>query len=181
MLPTDPQTTAYAVLALVTTLTLVGWGGWGRTAQSRPARRLLVRTFGRRWRVLPRPTWQFPTPTAGGGHAVEAYDAPSAVPGLRFADGPRAPGFVDASDLDDPMLTDKERIRRLIATEGGRMRQRMLVERTGWSKSRVSRLLSVMVDDGTLVKLQVGRENLVCLEDTLPDIVAGSDDRHDSR
>lgn len=74
------------------------------------------------------------------------------------------------------MLTDKERIRQLLVAEGGQMRQRALVDQTGWSKSRVSRLLSTMVEDGTLVKFRVGRENVVCLEGHLPGYVQSHDD-----
>lgn len=83
----------------------------------------------------------------------------------------RTPGFAGAGDVDDPMLTDSERVARLIATEGGRMRQSALVAHTGWSKARVSRLLAVMAERGTVLKVPVGRENVICLPGHEPPIV----------
>lgn len=109
-------------------------------------------------------------------------DPPPTTRTLRCDGGQRTPG-VDPVDLDDPMLTDKERVSRLIAAEGGHVRQRVIVDRTGWSKSRVSRLLSAMVDDGTVEKLRVGRENVICLEGHLPEFVRFADENpeEDSR
>lgn len=89
----------------------------------------------------------------------------------RVVGGERRPGFVGGSGVEDPMLTDEERVRRTIAAAGGRMRQRELVERSGWTKARVSRLVSAMAADGVVVKVRVGRENVLCLEEALPDIL----------
>lgn len=89
----------------------------------------------------------------------------------RMVGGEERPGFVGGSGVEDPMLTDEERVRRTIAAAGGRMRQRELVERSGWTKARVSRLVSAMAEDGVVVKVRVGRENVLCLEEALPAIL----------
>ncbi|MFC7007451.1 helix-turn-helix transcriptional regulator [Halalkalicoccus salilacus] len=52
--------------------------------------------------------------------------------------------------------------------ERGRMRQTRIVERTDWSKSKVSMLLSEMEADGALHKLRVGRENIISLPGAEP-------------
>ncbi|MFC6905580.1 helix-turn-helix transcriptional regulator [Halalkalicoccus tibetensis] len=65
--------------------------------------------------------------------------------------------------LEDPALTDEERIVRLLASNNGRMKQTRIVEETGWSKAKVSRLLSAMAEDGEITKLTVGRENIIFL------------------
>lgn len=65
--------------------------------------------------------------------------------------------------FDDPALTDEERIVRLLASNDGRMKQTRIVEETGWSKAKVSRLLSGMAEDGEITKLTVGRENIIFL------------------
>lgn len=62
-----------------------------------------------------------------------------------------------------PVLTDEERVVGLLESNGGRIRQTRIVERTDWSKSKVSMLLSEMEDDGTIHKLRVGRENVISL------------------
>jgi len=56
----------------------------------------------------------------------------------------------------------------LLDDHGGRMRQADLVEETDWSKSKVSRVLSAMEDDDTIVKVDVGRGNVVMRPEDLP-------------
>lgn len=58
-------------------------------------------------------------------------------------------------------LTDEDHIQELLGEHGGRMHQSQIVAETGWSKSKVSRLLSRMEDDGQITKISVGRENLI--------------------
>lgn len=64
---------------------------------------------------------------------------------------------------DDPALTDEERILRLLASNGGRMKQSQIVDSTDWSKAKVSRLLSGMADRDEITKLTIGRENIIFL------------------
>lgn len=77
------------------------------------------------------------------------------------------------------MLTDAERVEQALADAGGQLRQQELLERSGWTKARMSRLLSYMADAGTVVKFRVGRENVVCLEDAVPAILRDTDDDQD--
>ncbi|WP_049952980.1 helix-turn-helix transcriptional regulator [Halostagnicola larsenii] len=67
------------------------------------------------------------------------------------------------------LLTDEDRVVTLIEENGGRMKQVDIVDETGWSKSKVSMLLSEMEDDGTISKLRVGRENIISLEGHEPE------------
>jgi uncharacterized membrane protein len=67
-----------------------------------------------------------------------------------------------------PGPTDEERVVRLLEANGGRMRQARIVERTDWSKAKVSLLLSGMEDDGTVHKLPIGRENVISLRGAEP-------------
>ncbi len=66
-------------------------------------------------------------------------------------------------------MTDEDRVVALIRENGGRMKQVNIVEETGWSKSKVSMLLSDMEDEGTISKLRVGRENIISLEGFEPE------------
>ncbi|WP_459889382.1 helix-turn-helix transcriptional regulator [Halostagnicola bangensis] len=67
------------------------------------------------------------------------------------------------------LLTDEDRVVNLIEENGGRMKQVQIVDETGWSKSKVSMLLSEMEDSGTISKLRVGRENIISLEGHEPE------------
>lgn len=62
---------------------------------------------------------------------------------------------------EQTVLTDEERIHELLESHEGRMHQSHIVEETGWSKSKVSMLLSEMEADGSITKLRIGRENII--------------------
>lgn len=74
---------------------------------------------------------------------------------------------------DEEFLSDEERVTTLLESQGGRMKQVEIVERTDWSKSKVSMLLSDMESEGLISKLRVGRENIVSLAGHEPE-AAGS-------
>jgi len=67
------------------------------------------------------------------------------------------------------LMTDEDRVVSLIKRNGGRMKQVNIVEETGWSKSKVSMLLSEMEDEETISKLRVGRENIISLRGFEPE------------
>lgn len=71
---------------------------------------------------------------------------------------------------DEELLTDEERIERLLLESGGRMSQADIVENTHWSSPSVSRKLSAMEEEGLITRVQVGRGNLVFLDGHQPDI-----------
>ncbi|GAB3674629.1 DUF7343 domain-containing protein [Halopiger thermotolerans] len=91
------------------------------------------------------------------------------------SDDASRPGPDDGTDADsgplsdEELLTDEDRVVKLIRENGGRMKQVNIVEETGWSKSKVSMLLSDMEDEGTISKLRVGRENIISLEGFEPE------------
>jgi hypothetical protein len=84
-----------------------------------------------------------------------------------------APETPEPAVAEEELLTDEDRVVGLLEENGGRMKQVDIVEETGWSKSKVSMLLSDMEDDGEISKLRVGRENIVSLAGHEPD-AAGS-------
>ncbi len=63
----------------------------------------------------------------------------------------------------EELLSDEDRVERLLEQEGGRMRQSAIVEETDWSKSKVSMVLSEMEEEGQVSKLRIGRENVIAL------------------
>jgi LPXTG-motif cell wall-anchored protein len=98
-------------------------------------------------------------PTSGGADADADADADS------------APG---EQEEDLSLLSDEERVERLLERNGGRMRQAQIVEESGWSDAKVSQLLSAMADEERVEKLRIGRENLISLPDT--DVIDEADD-----
>ena len=91
-------------------------------------------------------------------------------------------GATSASSGDDAppspppepeVISDRDRVKDLLADNGGRMKQVRIVDETDWSKSKVSMLLSEMEEEGDISKLRVGRENIVSLAGHEPD-AAGS-------
>lgn len=62
---------------------------------------------------------------------------------------------------DESILTREEYVCQLLERNNDRMRQRQIVEITGWSKAKVSRVLSDLEEEGQIRKIQVGRENVI--------------------
>ncbi|UPM42095.1 helix-turn-helix transcriptional regulator [Halocatena salina] len=83
-----------------------------------------------------------------------------------------------ADPVDVELLSDEERVERLLQNNGGRMRQATIVTETDWSDAKVSQLLSAMDEDNRIEKLRIGRENLISLPNHGPGWDAGSDPDH---
>ena len=81
--------------------------------------------------------------------------------------GPPVGGLED-DEIDPELLSDEERVLRLLRKNGGRMKQATIVKETGWSNAKVSQLLSKMDDDAEIDKLRIGRENLITLPEVDP-------------
>lgn len=66
-----------------------------------------------------------------------------------------------AAAIDEELLSDEERVERLLEQNGGRMKQADIVKETDWSNAKVSQLLSSMEEADQIDKLRIGRENLI--------------------
>lgn len=65
---------------------------------------------------------------------------------------------------------DGDRLLALLEESDGQLRQSRIVAETEWSKTKVSRTLSQLADENEVVKIQLGRENLICLPGKVPSI-----------
>ncbi len=81
------------------------------------------------------------------------------------AEPPVQPAATPGGDeaVDQPPLTNEDRVLSILEEYGGRMKQSQIVEETEWSKSTVSRVLSRMEEDGQISKISLGRGNLITL------------------
>jgi len=104
---------------------------------------------------------------SGGSSLPPAADADHAD-----ADADGATGAAAASDTDPALLTDEDRVRRLLDRNGGRVRQAAIADEFDWSDSKTSRVVSTMADDGVVEKLRIGRENVI---DLVEDADSGAD------
>jgi uncharacterized membrane protein len=92
---------------------------------------------------------------------------------------PASESAVDAADTGREQSpasdeqSDEQRVLELLRENNGRIKQARIVERTDWSKSKVSLLLSEMESNDQISKLRVGRENLISLAGNEPE-AAGS-------
>jgi hypothetical protein len=68
--------------------------------------------------------------------------------------------------------SNQAHIEQLLEKHGGQLHQRHIVTETGWSKAKVSLLLSDMEADEQLTKIRLGRENLVVLPGHEPGFMA---------
>ena len=59
--------------------------------------------------------------------------------------------------------SDEEQVLALVEDNGGRTQQARIIVSTDWSESKVSTLLARMPEGGSVTKLRLGRENLICL------------------
>ena len=120
--------------------------------------------------------------TGAGTEAGAGTGGPSTAMGSSGVEPPEtgntdSPGATTHTEggigVDEALLSDEERVERLLERNGGRMRQADIVDETGWSNAKVSQLLSSMAEDGQVDKLRIGRENLI----SFPDVdVTGFDD-----
>jgi len=115
-----------------------------------------------------------PPPTGGADEAGGSSGASGETDGAAAgAGGAVAAAGADAADdateeddeVDVELLSDEERVERLLDRNGGRMKQASIVKETGWSNAKVSQLLSAMEDDDRIDKLRIGRENLISFPD----------------
>ncbi|WP_136717973.1 helix-turn-helix transcriptional regulator [Halorientalis salina] len=79
----------------------------------------------------------------------------------------------DASTADSLAHPDAWRVHRLLEEHDGRLPQSEIVDRTDWSKSKVSRVLSAMAEADQIRKIRLGRENLVARPGDEPDGARG--------
>lgn len=93
----------------------------------------------------------------------------------RAADSPAHSPTANAHESEHPPLeTDEERVIAHLRDCGGQAPQQRLIELTGWSPAKVSRVLTELAEDDVIVKIPVGRENVIQLNcDSAPPTAAG--------
>lgn len=81
----------------------------------------------------------------------------------------------ETSGDDIVLQSNAEQVRHVLRSRGGRIYQSDVAEATGWSKPKVSYVLSDMEDDGLIIRYQVGRQKIVCLPGHEPEVLGNGD------
>ncbi|MFB6109444.1 MAG: helix-turn-helix transcriptional regulator [Halodesulfurarchaeum sp.] len=101
----------------------------------------------------------------GTNEADSPGPAPSGEPEPADSGETAEPTEPEGGESESELLSDEERVERLLRENDGRMKQARIVEETRWSNAKVSQLLSAMAEEGRIEKLRIGRENLISLPD----------------
>jgi uncharacterized membrane protein len=87
------------------------------------------------------------------------------------AAGAVAAGADSSEPVDPELLSNEERVLRLIEREGGRMKQQAVAERLGWTDAKTSQVTTKLREEGSLEGFRLGRENVL----SLPEDGSGTD------
>jgi len=143
-------------VAAIALLVFFAWSG--RTPVARVRRALAGGDAG---------TDSVETPSENGSPANDEV-APTAVVSAGGTQTVEDEPTAEGEEVPTEFLSDEEVVFTLLDDNDGQMRQAALVEETDWSKSKVSRVLSAMAEDGSIVKVDVGRGNVVVRPEDLP-------------
>jgi len=89
--------------------------------------------------------------------------------GSESGDGAHLADVPEPDPVPPELLSDEDRVLQLLKESGGRLPQNEFTAQTDWSKSKVSRLLSQMDEEGEIEKIDVGRQNIIALERAVPE------------
>ena len=97
---------------------------------------------------------------------------------LRSRGNGPAGGGADGDGPDEPpddLLSNEERVLKLLEENDGRMKQQQVVEALGWTDAKTSQVVGKLRDDGRIEGFRLGRENVL----SLPDIEGPGSERSD--
>jgi hypothetical protein len=118
-----------------------------------------------------------PGPGSDAGPADDAAGADAVAPDGSAAAGvddgnerERAPasdadGTAGGAAADEELLSNEERVLRLLEERGGRTKQQEVVDALGWTEAKTSQVVSGMREDGAIDSFRLGRENVLTLPD----------------
>ncbi|QCS41876.1 MarR family transcriptional regulator [Natrinema versiforme] len=105
---------------------------------------------------------------ADGGPTDDESDGGSSI-----ANGAVDPddGPTSRAEILEYGLTPAEYVRAVLVEHGGRIKQQRFIDRYGWSRATLSRLLSDLEGRDVVERYRIGREKIVCLPAAVPDSV----------
>lgn len=77
--------------------------------------------------------------------------------------GDAAGGGPVPPDVEPELMSPEEQVVSVLAARDGRMKQQELIDETGWTESKTSKVISDMREAGTIDAFRLGRENVISL------------------
>ena len=142
-----------------------GGGGAGPLVAGAILAVLAVATAG--WLVTTRVRGDGATPGAGGaGDGATGGDGAGTTAGGSAGGPDSADAGEDAAGDDGPpeeLLSNEERVIRLLDDNGGRIKQQRIAEEYDWTDAKTSQVVGSLREDGEVETFRIGRENVVAL------------------
>lgn len=111
-------------------------------------------------------------PDEAGVESDDATDRPEADADEQ--DGTTEEGAAEGDDgpfgagVDPELLSNEEKVLRLIEANGGRMKQKRVAEELDWTAAKTSQVTKRLREDGDLKGFRLGRENVLALPEEDP-------------
>jgi hypothetical protein len=102
--------------------------------------------------------------TGESGTATGGPEATAAT-GVADPDGETSDDSGDEDAIDEELLSNEERVLRVLEDNGGRAKQQEVVEALDWTEAKTSQVVSGMREEGTIDGFRLGRENVLTLPD----------------
>ncbi len=72
----------------------------------------------------------------------------------------------DSSEFQDSLLSNEEQVMGLLEANGGRIKQKRVVEELDWTAAKTSKVVSGLRDENKVESFRIGRENVLTLPDS---------------
>ncbi|UPW00851.1 hypothetical protein M0R88_01815 [Halorussus gelatinilyticus] len=69
----------------------------------------------------------------------------------------------ESEDPPEDLLSNEERVLRLLERRGGRIKQRAVVDELGWTEAKTSQVVGSLREQGKIESFRLGRENVLAL------------------
>ena len=111
-----------------------------------------------------------PTDETGGSDDVPGDDADSGTDADSGddADSGESDAGPFATGVDPELLSNEEKVLRLIEANGGRMKQKRVAEKLDWTAAKTSQVTKRLREEGDLEGFRLGRENVLALPEEDP-------------
>jgi uncharacterized membrane protein len=85
--------------------------------------------------------------------------------GAATATSPADATDADRQEVPAELLSNEERVLKLLENRGGRMKQQAVVQKLDWTEAKTSQVVSTLREEGKVETFRIGRENVLAVPD----------------